>query len=219
MCGIVGVFDTRGRREVSRELVSRMNESQHHRGPDEVRHCTSSPVVGLGHRRLSIIDLSTGQQPLFNEDGSVVIVYNGEIYNYQSLIPELTALGHTLSHPQRHRGHRSRVGGLGGSVRDAPARHVCVRALGPQPLDAFSRPRPSRREAAPLCAPRRRHVPVRIGAQGAACARRVATGNRSLRGGGVFRAGLRAGAAHDFQGGEEAAARAHADAAPWRPGS
>ena len=52
------------------------------------------PGLGLGHRRLSIIDVSTGQQPLFNEDGSVVIVYNGEIYNYQELIPELIALGH-----------------------------------------------------------------------------------------------------------------------------
>jgi asparagine synthase (glutamine-hydrolysing) len=50
--------------------------------------------VGLGHRRLSIIDLSTGQQPLYNEDQSVCVVFNGEIYNYQELIPELLALGH-----------------------------------------------------------------------------------------------------------------------------
>ncbi len=95
MCGIVGVFDLRGRREVSRELVSRMNEAQHHRGPDECG-LHVEPGLGLGHRRLSIIDLSTGQQPLFNEDGSVVVVFNGEIYNYQSLLPELTALGHTF---------------------------------------------------------------------------------------------------------------------------
>ena len=95
MCGIVGIFDTRGRRDVSRDILSRMNESQHHRGPDEVG-LHVEPGLGFGHRRLSIIDLSTGQQPLYNEDRSVVIVYNGEIYNYQSLIPELTALGHSF---------------------------------------------------------------------------------------------------------------------------
>ncbi|HEX8011825.1 MAG TPA: XrtA/PEP-CTERM system amidotransferase [Casimicrobiaceae bacterium] len=95
MCGLVGIFDTRGHREISRELLSRMNEAQHHRGPDEVG-LHVEPGLGLGHRRLSIIDLSTGQQPLFNEDRSVVVVYNGEIYNYRSLIPELTALGHTF---------------------------------------------------------------------------------------------------------------------------
>jgi len=95
MCGLVGIFDTRGHREISRELLSRMNEAQHHRGPDEVGlHVETG--LGFGHRRLSIIDLSTGQQPLYNEDRSVVVVYNGEIYNYQSLIPELTALGHTF---------------------------------------------------------------------------------------------------------------------------
>jgi asparagine synthase (glutamine-hydrolysing) len=95
MCGFVGVFDIRGRRDVSRDLLSRLNETQHHRGPDECG-LHVEPGLGLGHRRLAIIDLSTGQQPLFNEDGSVVVVYNGEIYNYQSLIPELTRLGHVF---------------------------------------------------------------------------------------------------------------------------
>ncbi|MCX7893483.1 MAG: amidotransferase 1, exosortase A system-associated [Burkholderiales bacterium] len=95
MCGIVGIFDTRGKREVPRELLSRMNETQHHRGPDE-GGLHVEPGLGFGHRRLSIIDLSTGQQPLPNEDGSVVVVFNGEIYNYQALIPELAALGHVF---------------------------------------------------------------------------------------------------------------------------
>jgi asparagine synthase (glutamine-hydrolysing) len=95
MCGIVGILDTRGRREIARDLVVRMNESQHHRGPDEgATHF--EPGLGLGHRRLSIIDLATGQQPLFNEDGSVVVVFNGEIYNFQELIPELAARGHVF---------------------------------------------------------------------------------------------------------------------------
>jgi asparagine synthase (glutamine-hydrolysing) len=93
MCGIVGIFDVRERREVSRSLLTRMNETQHHRGPDECG-LHIEPGVGLGHRRLSIIDLATGQQPLYNEDASVVVTFNGEIYNYQELIPELVALGH-----------------------------------------------------------------------------------------------------------------------------
>ena len=95
MCGIVGIMDLQGTRTISRDLVSRLNETQFHRGPDECG-LHFEPGLGLGHRRLSIIDLSTGQQPLFNEDGSVVVVFNGEIYNYQEIIPELTRLGHVF---------------------------------------------------------------------------------------------------------------------------
>ncbi len=95
MCGITGIFDTRSAREVQRATLHRMNESQTHRGPDE-GSLHIEPGVGLGHRRLSIIDVATGQQPLFNEDNSVVVVFNGEIYNYQDLIPELQALGHVF---------------------------------------------------------------------------------------------------------------------------
>ncbi|MCC6610745.1 MAG: amidotransferase 1, exosortase A system-associated [Burkholderiales bacterium] len=95
MCGIVGVFDVRGKREISRSLIERMNESQHHRGPDE-GGIHLEPGLGLGHRRLSIIDLATGQQPLYNEDGTVCVAFNGEIYNFQELIPELTRLGHVF---------------------------------------------------------------------------------------------------------------------------
>jgi len=95
MCGITGIFDTRSKRELDRGVLVRMNETQLHRGPDE-GGIHLEPGVGLGHRRLSIIDLSTGQQPLYNEDGSVCVVFNGEIYNYQELIPELQALGHTF---------------------------------------------------------------------------------------------------------------------------
>ncbi|MBK8893863.1 MAG: amidotransferase 1, exosortase A system-associated [Propionivibrio sp.] len=95
MCGITGIFDTRGKRDIDRSVLTRMNESQHHRGPDEGGlHIEAG--VGLGHRRLSIIDLSTGQQPLYNEDQSVCVVFNGEIYNFQELIPELQVLGHVF---------------------------------------------------------------------------------------------------------------------------
>ena len=95
MCGITGIFDTRGGGDINRAVLQRMNDSQLHRGPDE-GSLHIEPGVGLGHRRLSIIDIATGQQPLFNEDGSVVVIFNGEIYNYQQLIPELQALGHVF---------------------------------------------------------------------------------------------------------------------------
>ncbi|HNO62784.1 MAG TPA: amidotransferase 1, exosortase A system-associated [Thauera aminoaromatica] len=95
MCGIAGLFDTRGKRDFERALMQRMNDVQHHRGPDEGGY-HFEPGVALAHRRLSIIDLATGQQPLFNEDGSVAVVFNGEIYNFQELVPELEALGHVF---------------------------------------------------------------------------------------------------------------------------
>ncbi len=95
MCGLAGIFLTHARGEVDRALLERMNDSQLHRGPDE-SGVHVEPGVGLAHRRLSIIDLSSGQQPLYNEDGSVVVVYNGEIYNYAALAAELAALGHSF---------------------------------------------------------------------------------------------------------------------------
>jgi asparagine synthase (glutamine-hydrolysing) len=95
MCGITGLFDTRGKRSVDDAVLRRMNQSQLHRGPDE-GSLHIEPGLGFGHRRLSIIDVATGQQPLFNEDGTVAVIYNGEIYNYQELIPELQALGHVF---------------------------------------------------------------------------------------------------------------------------
>ncbi|MEK8024406.1 MAG: asparagine synthase AsnB [Pseudomonadota bacterium] len=95
MCGITGIFDTRAGREPDGARLQRMNDAQFHRGPDE-GSVHLEPGVGFGHRRLSIIDVATGQQPLSNEDGSVVVVFNGEIYNYQELIPELQAAGHVF---------------------------------------------------------------------------------------------------------------------------
>ena len=97
MCGITGIFDTRGSgHAVDPALLRRMNDSQSHRGPDE-GSVHVEPGVGFGHRRLSIIDVATGLQPLFNEDRSVVVVFNGEIYNYQPLMAELQALGHVFA--------------------------------------------------------------------------------------------------------------------------
>ncbi len=93
MCGIVGIFDLAGAGSIERELLHQMNETQFHRGPDG-GGIHIEPGVGLGHRRLSIIDLSAGAQPMFNEDNSVVVTFNGEIYNFPCLHDELQALGH-----------------------------------------------------------------------------------------------------------------------------
>jgi asparagine synthase (glutamine-hydrolysing) len=92
MCGITGIFDTRGTRPVDRDALARMNDAQFHRGPDE-GELHLEPGLGFGHRRLSIIDVATGQQPLVSTDRSVVIVFNGEIYNYRQLTAELEGLG------------------------------------------------------------------------------------------------------------------------------
>ena len=95
MCGITGIFDLREQRPINRALLERMNETQHHRGPDE-GGVHIEPGLGFAHRRLSIIDLSSGQQPLFNEDGTVVVTYNGEIYNFPELTEELKQAGHSF---------------------------------------------------------------------------------------------------------------------------
>lgn len=78
---------------IAAELIEQMNSRQFHRGPDGAG-IHLEPGVGLGHRRLSIIDIASGHQPLFNEDGSVVVTYNGEIYNFPELMDELKQRGH-----------------------------------------------------------------------------------------------------------------------------
>ncbi|MFA5494879.1 MAG: XrtA/PEP-CTERM system amidotransferase [Porticoccaceae bacterium] len=92
MCGIAGIFDLRGERQPDRALLAAMNQTQFHRGPDE-GGLHVAPGVGLAHRRLSIIDLASGQQPMFSADGNLCVVFNGEIYNFRDLARELSALG------------------------------------------------------------------------------------------------------------------------------
>ncbi len=96
MCGIAGIFDCRGRGESDRRLLRRMTDVLDHRGPDG-EGFYSAPGVGLGHRRLAIIDLAGGEQPLFNEDRTVCVVFNGEIYNFQELMAELSSRGHIFA--------------------------------------------------------------------------------------------------------------------------
>src|ERR1700741_2142361 len=95
MCGIAGVVYQDRERPVPEDLVRGMCTAQRHRGPDDEGLYVQG-AVGLGMRRLSIIDLSGGQQPIVNEDGSKVIVFNGEIYNYRELRRGLVARGHTF---------------------------------------------------------------------------------------------------------------------------
>ncbi len=96
MCAIVGLVRRDGGIEAS--LLSAMRDTMAHRGPDDAGlHISADATVGLGHRRLSIIDLSAaGHQPMTNEDGSLWLVFNGEIYNFQTLRRELLAAGHTF---------------------------------------------------------------------------------------------------------------------------
>jgi asparagine synthase (glutamine-hydrolysing) len=95
MCGITGIVDLRGERPPEESLLRAMNGLLSHRGPDgDGFHFEAG--VGLGHRRLSIIDLEGGKQPLYNEDHSVVVTFNGEIFNFQEIMPELVKRGHTL---------------------------------------------------------------------------------------------------------------------------
>ena len=89
MCGICGII----RKGNNKDIIKKMNDRIMHRGPDGEGYYIDGDVA-FGHRRLSIIDLSTGDQPIYNEDNSVVTVYNGEIYNYLELRSELESLGH-----------------------------------------------------------------------------------------------------------------------------
>jgi asparagine synthase (glutamine-hydrolysing) len=93
MCGIVGEWNIQGARA---ETLQRMADEIRHRGPDDEGFYVDGQI-GLGSRRLSIIDLSTGRQPISNEDGSVWIVLNGEIYNYPALRKLLAERGHHFS--------------------------------------------------------------------------------------------------------------------------
>src|SRR6266542_1072015 len=92
MCGIAGVMYADGR-PVDPALLKAMGDRIAHRGPDAEGFWTA-PGVGFVHRRLSIIDLSGGAQPLGNEDGTVQVVFNGEIYNYLALRAWLLGRGH-----------------------------------------------------------------------------------------------------------------------------
>ncbi len=93
MCGIAGIVSFTGLSDQAPALAVAMRDELTHRGPDEAGlHCDR--FAALGHRRLSIVDLGNGQQPMCNEDGTIWIVFNGEIYNHGEIRPTLEAKGH-----------------------------------------------------------------------------------------------------------------------------
>jgi asparagine synthase (glutamine-hydrolysing) len=96
MCGIAGAFDLTGRREFPSDVLLAMTGAIAHRGPDD-EHFHKEPGVALGARRLSIIDLAGGRQPIPNEDQSLWVAFNGELFEYPELRQELLARGHHLA--------------------------------------------------------------------------------------------------------------------------
>ncbi|MEW6983621.1 XrtA/PEP-CTERM system amidotransferase [Colwelliaceae bacterium 6471] len=96
MCGVTGYINLEFDNVVDQTLLSKMNQAQFHRGPDEGGEYVDEHVA-LGHRRLSIIDLSSGQQPMTSSDGNFVLIFNGEIYNFQDTRKELEQLGYQFS--------------------------------------------------------------------------------------------------------------------------
>jgi asparagine synthase (glutamine-hydrolysing) len=95
MCGVCGQFNLRNNGGISAETLSKMTNSMVHRGPDDEGYHISG-AIGLGFRRLSIIDLDGGHQPMSDRSGSVWVVFNGEIYNFPELRKELEAHGHVF---------------------------------------------------------------------------------------------------------------------------
>jgi asparagine synthase (glutamine-hydrolysing) len=96
MCGICGIYEHKTHKPVDQQVLADMLQVLHHRGPDD-SGVFFDKEIALGMRRLSIIDLDGGKQPICNEDGSITTVFNGEIYNYQSLREELEGRGHRLA--------------------------------------------------------------------------------------------------------------------------
>ena len=94
MCGIAGYVSTDGRELADARIVESMCNTMIHRGPNDQGVYVEGPV-GLGSRRLSIIDLKTGRQPVHNEDGAVWVVFSGAIYNFRDFLRKLEQRGHS----------------------------------------------------------------------------------------------------------------------------
>ena len=210
MCGIAGFADSSTSNfrtpEADFSLVHTMCDVIRHRGPDD-EGVHTEPGVGLGMRRLSIIDLSTGHQPMHNEDQTVWIVFNGEIYNYRELRRDLEAAGHrfytssdteTIVHAYEEWGEAAfaRLRGMFGiGLWDRRTRTLAAGARSRRP------------EAAPLRDGGRPAV-LRVRSEVADRRRRRVAGNRSRRARSLPVLPLRAARPRHLQGRAQAAAGA-----------
>ena len=132
MCGIAGIAAVDGVSRDDEALVIRMLESLAHRGPDDQHHFSDEHAI-IGSRRLAIIDLDTGRQPLGNEDGTIQISQNGEIYNYVELREELLRAGTRCATHGDTEAIVHLYEEFGARLRRAPPRHVRHRPLGRRP--------------------------------------------------------------------------------------
>ncbi len=129
MCGICGIAIPRtASRSIDPRVLERMRDTLAHRGPDDCGLFIEQGI-GLGHRRLSIVDVAGGHQPMASDDGSLQMVYNGEVYNHLDIRAELERRGHAY----RTRCDTETVLRLyqedGTAITRAPPRHVCLRYL------------------------------------------------------------------------------------------
>ncbi len=179
MCGIAGLIDLTGKRQPDPAALRRMADALFHRGPDDEGFLVR-PGVGLAHRRLSIIGLGDGHQPIFNEDRTVAVIYNGELFDYPERKAELEARGHVF---RTHTDTEIIVHlyeEYGEDVFSPPQGAVRTGACRLLQAHRLSRPRPRGHLPAALVTPERLGL-LRIGDQGAARIRRRAGKDRSAR--------------------------------------
>src|SRR5947207_2966494 len=131
MCGIAGIVNVDPNGHVEERRLTRMRDVMRHRGPDAEGLFIDGPV-GLAHRRLSIVDVAAGRQPMSNEDGSIWIVFNGEIYNHAELRPRLERRGRRRTGSRRDATGRCRKWPNRSRPMRGRARTTCAPGSKPQ---------------------------------------------------------------------------------------